>query len=175
VAGVLLRCYQCQDMSIDTTRTKIVQASNPQLIEAVRELFLEYQKSLGFSLCFQGFDSELAGLPGAYAEPSGSLLVALQENGQAIGCVALRRVNDTLCEMKRLYVRPSARGVGLGKRLLDAILFEGQRKGYREIRLDTISGQMDSAIELYRRNGFVEVDPWYAPPLPSMLFLSRAL
>ena len=101
----------------------------------MRELFLEYASSLGFSLCFQGFDQELAGLPGDYSPPRGRLLLA-ESNGKAAGCVALHALEPHICEMKRLYVRPEFRGMKLGLALVNAILTEARKIGYQKIRLD---------------------------------------
>src|SRR5216684_1187421 len=117
-------------------------------VEEVRALFHEYAMSLPFALDFQDFDDELAGLPGAYAPPRGALLLA-----RGAGCVGLRPIDETSCEMKRLYVRPSARGTGLGRRLAEAVVAEARRLGYAHMRLDTVPG-MDSAQSLYERLGF---------------------
>jgi ribosomal protein S18 acetylase RimI-like enzyme len=139
-------------------------------LEEVRALFLEYAAVLGFSLCFQGFDTELEGLPGKYAPPRGALLLAPGE-----GCVGLRPIDERTAEMKRLYVRPVARGTGLGRRLALAILDEARQRGYERIVLDTIEGKMDSAIALYRALGFREIAPYYDNPIPHAIYLELAL
>jgi putative acetyltransferase len=134
-------------------RVVLIQAALPEHIEQTRALFLEYAQSLGFSLCFQSFDEELKSLPGAYAAPSGRLLLA-QCGQQAAGCVALRRLEGNICEMKRLYVRPAYRGQGLGRILVERVIAEARGIGYERMRLDTIASSMKDAVELYRRMGF---------------------
>src|SRR5438445_1780833 len=124
-------------------RFEISPAINPIQVEAVRMLFREYAQSLGFSLCFQGFDKELADLPGSYGPPSGRLLLATADRHTA-GCVALRALGPTICEMKRLYVHPSFRGSGLGRQLTQVIITEARATGSNSIRLDTIFGKMDA-------------------------------
>ncbi len=153
---------------------EIVPATTPAQIAAARELFLEYASSLGFSLCFQNFEQELAELPGKYAPPAGRLLLAMQGNN-AVGCVALHPLADHVCEMKRLYVRPAERGAGLGRRLVERIVAEARAIGYRRMRLDTIQGQMDPAISLYRQFGFRETQPYCFNPSPHTLFLELEL
>jgi ribosomal protein S18 acetylase RimI-like enzyme len=143
-------------------------------LPAVRELFLEYADSLGFSLCFQSFDKELAELPGKYAPPSGVLLVAESERTPN-GCVALREFAPGICEMKRLYVRPALRGSGAGRHLATEIIDRGRKLGYDSMRLDTIPGQMDSAIGLYRRLGFHEIAPYYDNPITGALYFELNL
>ena len=127
-------------------------AETKEHLVIVQELFLEYATSLGFSLCFQDFDEELAGLPGEYAPPDGRLLLAL-DNTNAIGCVALRKLDEGICEMKRLYVKSSSRGEGVGRKLAKAIIEEAEKIGYAKIRLDTVPA-MREAISLYHSMGF---------------------
>jgi GNAT superfamily N-acetyltransferase len=148
----------------------IVAAVTPAQIEQVRELFLEYANSLGFSLCFQSFDQELAGLPGDYAPPEGRLLLAECE-GQLAGCVGLHRLNEEVCEMKRLYLRPAFRGKGLGRRLAEEILRQAGEIGYRRLRLDTVEPVMKDAVAMYRRLGFREIAPYRENPMAGTLYL----
>jgi putative acetyltransferase len=146
----------------------------------VRGLFLEYAGSLGFSLCFQSFDQELADLPGKYSAPGGALLLG-EVDGHAAGCVALRALPegralpDGACEMKRLYVQPGFRGSGLGRALAAGIIARGRDLGYRAIRLDTLGDQMADAVRLYRTLGFTEIAPYYDNPLPGALYLELKL
>ena len=140
----------------------------------VQELFQEYAESLGFDLCFQGFDVELATLPGRYAPPSGRLLLARIEQ-RAVGCVALRSLDEGACERKRLDVRPEARGTGVGTILTDAIIAEARAAGYRRMRLDTIAPIMERAVSLYRRRGFVEIPPYAENPIEGALYLELTL
>ena len=152
----------------------ILEAKSPEHIEQARALFLEYAQSLGFSLCFQSFDQELAELPGDYAPPDGRLLLALCE-GRAVGCVALHKIGDGVCEMKRLYLRPEARGSGAGRALAERIIAEARAIGYRTMRLDTVAGTMDAAIALYRRLGFREIAPYRENPVPGALYMELTL
>ena len=148
----------------------IVQASTPAQIAQMRELFLEYANSLGFSLCFQSFDQELAGLPGDYAPPEGRLLLAEYE-GKPAGCVALHKIDDDVCEMKRLYLRPAFRGKGLGRVLTEEILRQARAIGYRRLRLDTVGPVMKDAVAMYRRLGFREIAPYRENPMPGTLYM----
>lgn len=150
------------------------QAESPEQIAAIRELFLEYAQSLGFSLCFQGFDQELAGLPGDYAAPSGRLLLATQQD-DAAGCVALHKLDDEHCEMKRLYVRPQFRGRGLGLQLAERIIADARQIGYKYLRLDTVEPVMRTAVEMYRRLGFVEIAPYRPNPIAGALYMELEL
>ena len=143
-------------------------------LEAVRALFLDYAQSLGFSLCFQGFDEELRTLPGIYAPPRGRLLLAMEGDAPA-GCVGLHEWDAQIAEMKRLYVRPAFRGRGLGRILTDAALADARALGYRSIRLDTIPTLMQPAIALYRELGFREIPPYRDNPIPGALYLELHL
>jgi ribosomal protein S18 acetylase RimI-like enzyme len=146
----------------------------PADAETVDRLFREYAGSLGFDLCFQGFDRELATLPGRYVPPSGALLLASLD-GQPVGCVAMRALEPGVCEMKRLYVRPEARGSGAGTRLTDAIIAAARSAGHSRMRLDTIAPMMGRAVELYQRRGFVEIAPYAENPIEGALYLELAL
>jgi ribosomal protein S18 acetylase RimI-like enzyme len=150
------------------------QAESLAEIASIRELFLEYANSLGFSLCFQSFDQELASLPGDYAQPHGRLLLATQE-GVAAGCVALHPLSDGICEMKRLYVRPQFRGRGLGKRLAEQIIREARAIGYTQLRLDTVEPMMGEAVAMYRKMGFREIAPYRPNPIEGALYMELTL
>jgi GNAT superfamily N-acetyltransferase len=153
------------------------QAETPSQIALARELFLEYAQSLGFSLCFQNFDEEVAGLPGNYAHPEGRLLLAEYE-GQLAGCVALHKLahaDDKICEMKRLYLRPKFRGKGLGRAFADRIIAEARQIGYARMRLDTVEPVMKDAVAMYRRIGFAEIPPYCANPMAGALYMELQL
>ena len=146
-----------------------------EALAATARLFEAYAASLGIDLSFQDFAAELATLPGKYAPPGGELLLARGAGGEPLGCVALRPLGtDGCCEMKRLYVSPQARGLGLGRALVEALLQEARRLGYRELRLDTLP-TMASALRLYREAGFVPIPPYYDTPLAGTVFLGRRL
>ena len=153
---------------------RITQATTPSDLEEARELFKEYEASLGISLCFQNFAEELANLPGEYAPPGGRLLLA-REFDQLLGCIALRPVGPTTCEMKRLFVRPEHRERRLGRVLVEAIIEEARKIGYTHMRLDTMPGKMDRAIALYRSIGFVQIPPYYNTPVDSTTFMELDL
>jgi putative acetyltransferase len=140
----------------------------------VRELFLEYAQSLGVNLCFQNFEEELAGLPGHYAPPDGRLLLAEYE-GQLAGCVALHRWEPGVCEMKRLYLRPSFRGKRLGRVIAETIIAEARNIGYRHMRLDTIEPIMKDAVEMYRKLGFKEISPYRPNPIAGAMYMELQL
>jgi GNAT superfamily N-acetyltransferase len=151
-----------------------MQAESPAQIIQARELFLEYAQSLGFSLCFQNFDKELADLPGDYAPPQGRLLLA-EYAGQLAGCVALHKLDGNICEMKRLYLRPQFRGKGFGRVLANRIIAEAQRIGYQRMRLDTIEPVMKDAVAMYRRLGFAEIAPYCENPIAGALYMELQL
>ena len=150
------------------------QARSALEIDTVRTLFLEYARSLDFDLCFQGFDKELAELPGDYAAPEGRLLLA-EADGEARGCVAFRRHRDGICEMKRLYLRPAFRGSGLGRVLAEAAIAEARSIGYGRMRLDTVGASMQNAVALYKLLGFKEIAPYRLNPMPSATYLELKL
>jgi putative acetyltransferase len=150
------------------------QAKSSAQIGQARELFLEYAKSLGFSLCFQNFDAELASLPGDYALPNGRLLLAEYE-GQLAGCVALHKIEDGVSEMKRLYLRPQFRGKGLGRALAEKIISEARQIGYTTMRLDTVEPVMEDALAMYRRLGFREVPPYRPNPIAGAVYMELSL
>jgi ribosomal protein S18 acetylase RimI-like enzyme len=152
---------------------KLAQAETPEQIEEVRRLLCEYEASLGVSLCFQDFERELAELPGEYAPPGGRLLLAL-EAGHAVGCVALRRLDDETCEMKRLYLEPGFRGRGAGRWLALAIIDEARKIGYKKMRLDTLAS-MQEAIALYESLGFKPIEPYCHNPIPGAIFMELKL
>jgi len=149
------------------------QATSAEDIESVRTLFREYETELGVDLCFQGFQAELAGLPGEYAPPSGRLLLA-RSGDRLAGCVALRRFSEGIGEMKRLYVRPEFRGHRLGRSLTEAVLEEARRVGYLHLRLDTLPS-MTAAIALYRSFGFQVIAPYRRNPVPGAVYMERDL
>jgi putative acetyltransferase len=142
-------------------------------IAEARRLFKEYEASLDVDLRYQGFEEELAGLPGAYAPPRGRLLLAVDDSSPA-GCVALRPLADDVCEMKRLYVRPGARGKRVGRLLAEAVIREAGSIGYSRMRLDTLPSMKD-AQALYRALGFLEIAPYYASPVAGTRFMELAL
>jgi ribosomal protein S18 acetylase RimI-like enzyme len=148
-------------------------AFTPDAILQVRSLFQEYAASLEVDLSFQGFEQELSALPGEYARPHGRLLVA-RWNSEVAGCVALRRMDPMVCEMKRLYVRPAYRAHGMGRALLLRIIAEAKAAGYRTMRLDSLPS-MAAAQALYRRLGFREIPPYRRNPVEGTVFLELPL
>jgi ribosomal protein S18 acetylase RimI-like enzyme len=142
-------------------------------VEACRELFAEYQRALGVSLCFQDFDRELATLPGAYARPRGRLLIA-RVAGMPAACAALRPLGERDAEMKRLYVRPQFRGMGLGRALAEIVIDEARAMGYAAVKLDTLPS-MNDAQGLYARLGFRDVPAYNDNPVAGTRFLALAL
>ena len=151
----------------------LVEASTPAQIDEIRLLFLEYARSLDFNLCFQDFDAELATLPGKYALPDGALILALVD-GQSAGCIALRKIQDDVCEMKRLYVRDSYRGLKIGRLLIARIIEEAEKRDYQAIRLDT-APDMKAAQSLYASFGFKDIEPYIYNPLPGARYMEKSL
>jgi putative acetyltransferase len=160
------------DSSAPAART-LIRATSRQSIEQARKLIKEYAASLDFDLCFQNLDKELAELPGEYSPPSGCLLLAA--SGKAVmGCVALRKIGDGTCEMKRLYVRPAFRGNGVGRALVEALIRDARELGYTRMLLDTDSS-MRAAIRLYGSLGFEDVEPYVYNPLRGARFMGMSL
>ena len=151
-----------------------MQVESPSQVAQARELFREYAQSLGVNLCFQNFEQELAGLPGHYAPPDGRLLLAEYE-GQLAGCVALHKWETGICEMKRLYLRPSFRGRRLGRVLAETIIAEARNLGYQSMRLDTIEPLMKDAVEMYRKLGFREIAPYRPNPIAGAMYMELHL
>jgi putative acetyltransferase len=143
-------------------------------IASLRDLFLEYANSLGFSLCFQSFDPELASLPGVYASPNGRLLLA-EIHGEVAGCVALHQLDEEICEIKRLYVRPQFRGKRLGRSLAEHVISEARAIGYKRVRLDTVEPTMKAAVGLYFTLGFREIAPHSENPIEGAMYLELEL
>lgn len=150
-----------------------IRPAGPGDVPDVRALLREYEAAIGVSLCFQSFEEELAGLPGAYAPPRGRLLLAHDAGGLA-GCVALRPMADGAAEMKRLYVRPAFLGRGLGRALAEQIVGEARAAGYRTLRLDTLP-TMTRAHALYRSLGFREVPAFTTNPVQGTLYFELSL
>ncbi len=151
-----------------------MQVESPAHVAQARELFQEYAQSLGVNLCFQNFEQELAGLPGHYAPPDGRLLLA-EYDGQLAGCVALHKWESGVCEMKRLYLRPSFRGKGLGRAIAEKIIAEARSIGYQRMRLDTIEPIMKDAVEMYRKLGFREIAPYRPNPIAGAMYMELQL
>ncbi|HEY7688215.1 MAG TPA: GNAT family N-acetyltransferase [Dongiaceae bacterium] len=156
--------------ALAAARIEILPAQSADEIAAVSTLFQEYAASLDVSLCFQGFDKELAEMPGAYAPPLGRLFL-VHVDGRPAGCIALRPLDEdrNRCEMKRLYLRPGNRGLGLGRRLAELVIAEARSIGYRKLVLDTLA-DMKEARALYAGLGFREIPAYYDNPLPGVLY-----
>lgn len=152
---------------------EIVQATTADDFAGVRELFIEYARALNLDLAYQGFEAELAGLPGVYAPPAGRLLIA-REGEVLAGCIALRPFRDGASEIKRLYVRPAFQKTGLGRALCERLIGEAREAGYRSMLLDTLP-PMQAAIRLYESAGFVRRASYYDTPITETIFMERAL
>jgi putative acetyltransferase len=160
-----------------TPEIRLLPADTPEAVEAARSILREYAESLGIDLCFQGFEAELADLPGDYAPPAGALLLAYVD-GELAGCGAVRALADAdyanACEMKRLYVRRAFRRFGLGRILAQALLDAAAQAGYSAMLLDTLD-DMEAARELYASLGFEEIPPYYYNPIPGAHYLKAEL
>ena len=151
----------------------IFHAETSEQIEQAQTLFREYESWLGLKLCFQNFDEEVENLPGNYAKPNGRLLLASPDEKLA-GCVALRKLEDGICEMKRLYVRENFRGLKIGNALIEKLIEEARLIGYEKIRLDTYPPKMSKAFALYESHGFREIEPYYHNPYGETLFMEMS-
>ena len=152
---------------------RIVEPTSTSQMEGVRNLWIEYWDWLEFEPCFQDFDRELETLPGEYAPPDGCILVALFASELA-GCVALRKLANNRCEMKRLYVRATFRGKKVGFALASGTVKEARKRGYSHMRLDTLP-VMDKAIAIYRSLGFEDIEPYTRDPIPHAKYLELKL
>ncbi|PWU24430.1 MAG: GNAT family N-acetyltransferase [Candidatus Rokuibacteriota bacterium] len=158
---------------VEVVELRIVEVEAPADVAAARTLFLEYAGTIGIDLCFQDFEAEVEALPGAYSSPAGRLLLGLQEDDLA-GCVALRPLEEGVCELKRLYVRPAFRGRGVGAQLAEAVIGAARELGYERVRLDTLPS-MEAALRLYERLGFREIESYYSNPVAGARFLELIL
>jgi len=157
-------------------RVSILHAQSPEEIAAARSLMIEYRDSISTPLCFQNFDAEMAGLPGRYAPPSGRMFLAMFDD-DPVGCIALREIpgdKGRTCEMKRLYVQPSYRGLGLGRQLCDVLIDAAKELRYAAMRLDTDS-EMAAAQGLYASLGFAPIAKYNDDPIPDTLFFELML
>lgn len=142
-------------------------------LEEVREIFIEYAEFLQVDLCFQDFENELQTLHQVYFPPSGCIILAKEEN-QTLACIALKPIGEGICEMKRLYVRPQARGKAIGKQLVEELIEFAKKAGYKTMKLDTISS-LKAAINLYQSKGFVKTEPYVYNPLSDVLYFELTL
>jgi putative acetyltransferase len=152
----------------------LVQAESAEQFEQVRRLWREYAAWLEVDLCFQNFEKELAELPGRYAPPEGRLLLAYSFD-QLAGCIALRKIGEGACEMKRLYVRPGFRGQKIGRLLTGALIKEAREIGYARMLLDTLPSKMKEAAIVYRSFGFREIEPYYHNPVAGAVYMELTL
>lgn len=152
----------------------IIQVEAPEQIEEARTLFREYEAWLGMDLCFQGFEEELRDLPGKYARPKGRLFLAHWDEKLA-GCIAMRKLEDGISEMKRLFVRDGFRGKAIGVSLIEELIAEAHKEGYAKMRLDTFPPKMGKAVSLYESHGFQPIPPYYDNPHEGVLFMELTL
>jgi len=153
---------------------QLIQATTEEQIDAIRTLFREYEAELAIDMCFQNFEQELQALPGKYSPPDGRLLLAYAD-GELVGCIALRKLGNHTCEMKRLFLRPSFRGQGYGRTMIEKLIEQAREIGYERMWLDSLPGKMDTAIALYRELGFKDIPAYYDNPLESVVYLERTL
>ena len=154
---------------------EIIQAETGEQIAEARKLLREYEAWIELQLCFQNFDAEVANLPGKYAAPKGGRLLLALTDGNPAGCIALRKLEDGVCEMKRLFVRDEFRGRKIGIALLEKVIEEAQKIGYRKMRLDTYPPKMGKAVKLYEAYGFRTIPPYYENPYDDTLFMELDL
>ena len=153
---------------------EIIQAETPEQIDAARKLLREYEAWFGLALCFQNFDEEVAALPGRYAAPGGRLLLAYAD-GRLAGGIALRKLEDGVCEMKRLFVKEEFQGRKIGVALIEKVIDEARRIGYEKMRLDTYPPKMGKAVGLYESYGFRAIPAYYHNPYGETLFMEKDL
>ena len=153
---------------------RIVQVEHPEEVESAITLFREYETWLGMSLCFQSFEEEVAGLPGKYSPPEGRLLLAYVDDDLA-GCIAFRKLEEGICEMKRLFLRENARGHGLGNTMIERLIADARAIGYSKMRLDTYPPKMGKAVKLYESHGFRAIPKYYDNPHDGVLFMELDL
>lgn len=159
---------------MENNNIEILPVNTPELTEETKRLFREYEKWLNVSLCFQGFEEEVNTLPGKYSPPEGKLYIVKYDSKYS-GCIALRKIEDGICEMKRLFLKEELRGKGIGNTLVTKIINDAKDIGYKTMRLDTIKEKMPKAVEIYTKHGFVETEPYYHNPNPHTLFLELDL
>lgn len=155
-------------------KVALAEAISPAEIAEVRELFVEYSVWIGFSLAYQDFDKELASLPGKYARPTGRLLLARVDEVVA-GCGAIRQLETSVCEMKRLFVKPEFRGYGLGRKLTETLIGDAREMGYSAMRLDTVAEKMGDAVRLYQALGFHKIPAYYSGARAGTLYFELQL
>ncbi len=153
------------------TELVIVEPGDDTRIEAARGIFAEYQRELGVDLCFQSFEEELATLPGKYSPPEGVLML-LYDEGCPVACGALRPLEDGICELKRIYVRPEARRKGIARAISQVLINMAQQLGYQSVRLDTLR-RLPGAVDLYTSLGFSEIEPYNFNPEPDIVYMER--
>ncbi len=153
---------------------EIIYAKTDEEVQTAKMLFEEYAEWLGMDLGFQNFQEELVSMPGKYAGPAGGLLIA-KYDGEIAGCGAVRKLEDGVCEMKRLFVREKFRGKGIGKALAERIVAEARKIGYKKMRLDTDGQRMFKAMAIYKSMGFVEIEAYYHNPYDGVVYLELEL